>query len=50
MKFYGRPMRFLGYEHSRDVANIVVDGSPNESTVLALTHWPGIPQPPGGMD
>ena len=37
----------MGYEPSRQVSNIVVDGAPNESTVLALTHWPGIPQPPG---
>ena len=27
--------------------NIVVDGSPNEATVLTLTHWPGYAQPPG---
>jgi hypothetical protein len=40
-------VRYLDYEASRDVANIVVDGSPNESTVLALSHWPGIPAPPG---
>jgi hypothetical protein len=40
-------VRYLDYEASREVANIVVDGSPNESTVLALTHWPGIPSPPG---
>ncbi|MCP5029478.1 MAG: hypothetical protein GY929_24675 [Actinomycetia bacterium] len=41
------PRRFLGYEQSRGVPNIVVDGSPNEATVLTLTHWPGQPQPPG---
>ena len=29
------------------VPNIVVDGSPNEGTVLTLTHWPGYPQPSG---
>jgi hypothetical protein len=40
-------LRFLDYESSRDVPNIVVDGSPNEATVLTLTHWPGISQPPG---
>jgi hypothetical protein len=40
-------MEFLPYEASREVPNIVVDGSPNESTVLTLTHWPGIAQPPG---
>ena len=40
-------MEFLPYEASRRVPNVVVDGSPNESTVLTLTHWPGIAQPPG---
>jgi len=40
-------VRFLGYEASRAVPNLVVDGSPNESTVLTLTHWPGMAQPPG---
>ena len=40
-------MKFLSYEASRTVPNIVVDGSPNESTVLTLTHWPTIPQPAG---
>ena len=40
-------MQFVNYEQSRAVPNIVVDGSPNESTVLTLTHWPGIPQPSG---
>ena len=40
-------MRFDSYESSRTKPNIVVDGSPNASTVLALTHWPGIEQPTG---
>ena len=35
--------RYLGYEASRREPNIVVDGAPNESTVLTLTHWPGYP-------
>ena len=39
--------RYLGYNASRTVANVVVDGSPNEGTVLTLTHWPGITQPAG---
>lgn len=39
--------RFGGYSASAAVPNIVVDGSPNEATVLTLTHWPGYPQPPG---
>lgn len=40
-------MRFIDYDSSRAVPNIVVDGSPNEGTVLTLTHWPGISQPVG---
>ena len=40
-------LRYLEYSASRDVPNVVVDGSPNESTVLTLTHWPGIAQPAG---
>ena len=40
-------LRFGGYSASAAVPNIVVDGSPNEATVLTLTHWPGYPQPPG---
>ena len=41
----GRPplLEYQGYEASRSRPNIVVDGSPNESTVLNLTHWPGYP-------
>ena len=38
--------RFVGYEASRTIPNIVVDGSPNDATVLTLTHWPGQTQPP----
>ena len=41
------PLRFLGYDASREVPNVVVDGAPNEATVLGLTHWPGIGQPAG---
>lgn len=41
------PLRYLEYNASRDVANIVVDGSPNAGTVLTLTHWPGLGQPAG---
>lgn len=40
-------LRYLDYNASQGVPNVVVDGSPNESTVLTLTHWPGIEQPPG---
>lgn len=37
----------MPYDESVDIPNVVVDGSPNRSTVLTLTHWPGIPQPSG---
>lgn len=40
-------MRYLSYDASAAVPNVVVDGSPNDSTVLLLTHWPGSPQPAG---
>lgn len=40
-------MRYEDYDASRVVPNIVVDGAPNEGTVLTLTHWPGIPAPAG---
>lgn len=39
-------LRFVPYEESADVANIVVDGSPNAGTVLVVSHWPGLPTPP----
>jgi hypothetical protein len=39
--------RFGGYAAITDEPNVVVDGSPNEGTVLTLTHWPGFPQPEG---
>ncbi len=38
-------LRYTGYEKSRSEPNIVVDGSPNERTVLTLSHWPGYPVP-----
>ena len=39
-------LRFLPYEASRTVPNIVVDGSANDATVVTLSHWPGAPTPP----
>lgn len=39
--------RFLPFEDSATIPNIVVDGAPNDATVLAISHWPGIPAPPG---
>lgn len=40
-------LTYCEYEASRSRANVVVDGSPNAGTVLTLTHWPGMAQPPG---
>ena len=39
--------RFAPYADTGDRPNIVVDGSPNAATVLTLSHWPGLVQPPG---
>ena len=38
---------FLDCDVARTVANVVVDGSANEATVLTLSHWPGATAPPG---
>lgn len=40
-------LRFADYAEAEAIPNIVVDGAPNRSTVLTLTHWPGYPAPPG---
>lgn len=39
------PLRYVPYDQSTGVPNVVVDGSPNEGTVLTLSHWPGTPTP-----
>jgi hypothetical protein len=41
------PLRFTGCGPSGGEPNVVVDGSPNAGTVLVLSHWPGMPTPPG---
>lgn len=41
------PLRFVGYDASATEPNVVVDGSPNAGTVLVVSHWPGMPTPPG---
>lgn len=41
------PLRYEPYEDTVDRPNVVVDGSPNAGTVVALSHWPGIPSLPG---
>ena len=40
-----RPLRFVPYDDSATVPNVVVDGSPNAGTRLTLSHWPGAPTP-----
>ncbi|MGH3830633.1 MAG: DUF6687 family protein [Pseudonocardiaceae bacterium] len=44
------PLRYDPYEASVGVPNVVVDGSPNASTVLTLSHWPQLPAPDGLAD
>lgn len=41
-----QPLRYLPYEQTSTMPNVVVDGSPNPSTVLTLSHWPGQPVAP----
>jgi len=36
-----RSLVYAPYAETIDVPNVVVDGSANRSTVLALSHWPG---------
>ena len=33
-------MRFLPYDQTNSVPNVIVDGARNENTVLTLSHWP----------
>ena len=40
-------IQIRGIRSERGEPNVVIDGSPNEGTVLTLTHWPGFPQPDG---
>jgi hypothetical protein len=35
-----RAMRYLPYDETVAMPNVIVDGAPNASTVLALSHWP----------
>lgn len=41
------PLRYVAYGEAEGVANVVVDGAPNPGTVLIVSHWPGMPTPPG---
>jgi hypothetical protein len=40
------PLAFVAYDDLGDRPNVVVDGSPTPSSVLCLSHWPGIVSPP----
>lgn len=40
-------LRFVSYEDASHGPNVVVDGAPNTGTVLTVSHWPGLPTPPG---
>ena len=40
-------VRYVPEAEASLVANVVVDGAPNAGTTLVLSHWPGLPVPPG---
>ena len=40
-------MRFVPYHLLAGRPSVIVDGSPAPGTVLTVTHWPGVPPPPG---
>lgn len=40
------PARFLPWRSATGQPHIVVDGPPQDGTVLTLSHWPGNPTPP----
>jgi hypothetical protein len=40
-------LRFAAYDAMAGAANVIVDGSPTEGTVLSLSHWPHSVAPPG---
>ena len=41
------PLQFEGYDATVGTPNVVVDGSPNATTILTVSHWPGMQVPPG---
>lgn len=41
------PLPYLPLSEAEHVPNIMVDGAPTTASVLTLSHWPGIPAPPG---
>ncbi len=40
------PLEYVPYGDLAGRANVIVDGSAAEGTVLCLSHWPGTPTPP----
>ena len=40
------PLRYAAYDDAGRQPNVVVDGAPNDGTVVVLSHWPGLPTPP----
>jgi hypothetical protein len=44
------PLRFVPYHQLGGRANVIVDGSATEGTVLTLSHWPGSPTPDDLLD
>ena len=40
-------MKFVPYHLLDGRPSVIVDGSPAPGTVLTVTHWPGVPPPPG---
>lgn len=43
----GPALRYVPYREVAGVPNLIVDGAPTDATVLALSHWPHCPIPPG---
>ena len=43
-------LRFVPFHLLGDTPNVIVDGSPSDSTRLTLSHWPGSPTPPELLD
>jgi hypothetical protein len=44
-----QPFRYVPYCELGEFPNVIVDGAPNEHTVLTLSHWPRSGTPPGLM-
>ncbi len=42
-----RPLRFAPYHLMDGTANVIVDGSATDGTVLTLSHWPNSVVPSG---